>query len=62
MWLTCVVLSAYFFVRCILIRISVTPPDMGDGLITESKCSNATSLCLNYENYEDDNDYLVVEA
>jgi hypothetical protein len=51
-----------FLIRCILIRISVTPPDMGDGLITESKCSNATSLCLNYENYEDDNDYLVVEA
>jgi hypothetical protein len=30
---------------CILIRISITPSDMGDGLIAMSKRTNGTSLC-----------------
>jgi hypothetical protein len=30
---------------CILIRISVTPSNMGDGLIAVFKHSNGTSLC-----------------
>jgi hypothetical protein len=36
--------------RCLLIQISVTPTDMGDGLIIVCKYSNGTSLCW-YENY-----------
>jgi hypothetical protein len=31
--------------RYILIQISMTPSDMGDGLIIVSKRSNGTSLC-----------------
>jgi hypothetical protein len=31
--------------RCILIRKSATPLDIGDGLIAVSKRSNRTSLC-----------------
>jgi hypothetical protein len=50
----------FSLVRCILIRIFVTLLDMGDGLITVFKCSNATLFC--FVNYEDDVDYFIVEA
>jgi hypothetical protein len=56
----CVVLSGLSLASCILIRISLTPSDMGDGLIAIFKHSNATSFC--YVNYEDDIDYFVVKA
>jgi hypothetical protein len=46
---------------CILIRISATPSDMGDGWIAVSKCSNGTSLSC-YSNYDDDVDYFVVKT
>jgi hypothetical protein len=42
-----------------LIRISVTPSDMGDGLFVESKRSNFTFIRLLIQ--EMDVDYLVVE-
>jgi hypothetical protein len=38
--------ARFSLVRCILIRIFVTPSDMGDGLITVSKQNNGTLLCL----------------
>jgi hypothetical protein len=38
----------------------MTPPDMGDGLIPESKCSNPTFIRL-YLYHEMDVDYLVVD-
>jgi hypothetical protein len=44
---------------CKLVRIFVTPSEMGDGLITVFKHSNSTLLCC-YENYMDDVDYFVV--
>jgi hypothetical protein len=39
----CQVLS---LARCILIQISVTASNMGDGLIAVSKCSNSTFIML----------------
>jgi hypothetical protein len=60
-WRTCMCRVVRFsLVRCILIRIFVTLLDMGDGLITVFKCSNATLFC--FVNYEDDIDYFIVEA
>jgi hypothetical protein len=47
--------------RCILIRISVIPSDMGDGSFAVFKRSNPTSLCC-YESYEDDVDYFIVNG
>jgi hypothetical protein len=43
-----------------LLRISVTPSDMSDGLFTESKCSNYTFIML-YLVHGMDIDYLVVD-
>jgi hypothetical protein len=37
----------------------MTPSDMGDGLFTESKCSNSTFIMI-YLVHEMDIDYLVV--
>jgi hypothetical protein len=51
----------FSLVRCILIRISVTPLDMSDGLIAVSKRSNGTSLCC-YVNYDDDVDYFILKT
>jgi hypothetical protein len=53
------VLSGLSLVRCILIRISMTPSDMGDGLLVASKCSNSTFIML-YLYHEMDVGYLVV--
>jgi hypothetical protein len=46
--------------RCILIRISSTPSDMGDDLITVSKHHNSTFIML-YLYHEMEVDYLVVD-
>jgi hypothetical protein len=46
--------------RCILIRISARPSDMGDGLITMSKRSNSTFITL-YLYHEMDVNYLVLD-
>jgi hypothetical protein len=45
---------------CILIRISTTPSDIGDGLIPVSKHSNQTSFMIHiyYEMNFDDKNYL----
>jgi hypothetical protein len=53
-------LSGFPLVRCILIQISVTPSDMGDGLIPMSKCSNYTSFLIHMyiEIDVDDKNYL----
>jgi hypothetical protein len=53
--------ARFSLTRCILIRISMTPSNMGDGLITVSKRSYGTSLCC-HENYEDGIDYFVNNA
>jgi hypothetical protein len=45
---------------CISIRISVTPSEMGDGLLTASKRGNSTFIIL-YLCHEMDVDYLVVD-
>ncbi len=45
--------------KVILIRISVTPSDMGDSLFVESKRSNSTFIRLLI--HEMDVDYLVVK-
>ncbi len=45
--------------RCILIRISATLSDMSDACSLLSFSSNSTSLYC-YENYMDDDDYIVV--
>jgi hypothetical protein len=37
--------ARFSLTKCILIRIFVTPSDMGDGLVAVSKCSNGTLLC-----------------
>jgi hypothetical protein len=55
--LCCQVLS---LARCILIRITATPSEMGEGLITESKCSNSTFIIL-YVYHEVEVNYLVVD-
>jgi hypothetical protein len=44
----------------LLIRISVKPLDMGDGLFTVFKCSNYTFI-MSYLVCEMDIDYLVVD-
>ncbi len=54
-----VMLSGVFLAMCKLIRISVTPSKMGDGLTAVFKHSNSTPLCC-YENFMDDIDYFVV--
>jgi hypothetical protein len=46
--------------RLYTIQISVTPSDIGDGLIIVSKCSNSTFIMLHMY-HEMDLDYLVVE-
>jgi hypothetical protein len=44
---------------CILIQISVTLLNMTDACLLQSFSSNSTSLYC-YENYMDDDDYVVV--
>jgi hypothetical protein len=46
--------------RCILIQISATPSNMGDGLIPVSECSNQTSFMIRMyiEIDVDDDNYL----
>jgi hypothetical protein len=48
-----------FLYKAYMIRISTTPSDVGDGLITVSKRSNSTFIML-YLYHEMDVDYLVV--
>jgi hypothetical protein len=53
---TCVMLLGCYLARCTLIQISVTPSDMGDGLIPVSKHNNETSFMIHMY-YEMDVDY-----
>jgi hypothetical protein len=55
----CHVVRLFPLQGCILIRISATPSDMGDGLIAESK-HRIINFILFYDNYMDGDDYFVV--
>jgi hypothetical protein len=53
-------LSGFTLARCILIRISTTPFEMGDGMLAASKHSNSTFIML-YLYHEMEVDYLIVD-
>jgi hypothetical protein len=55
----CDMLSGIIPCKLFMIRISMTPSEMDDGLITESKHSNSTFIML-YLYHEMDVGYLVV--
>jgi hypothetical protein len=56
----CRVVRLFLLQGCILIRISMTPSEMGDDLIVEFERSNSTFIML-YLYPEMEVDYLVVE-
>jgi hypothetical protein len=56
----CRVVRLFLLQGCILIRISMTPSEMGDDLIVEFERSNSTFIML-YLYHEMEVDYLVVE-